>query len=396
MLKDQFHVSKLIIGSLRGTIDTEDQAELDNWIATSAENRKFMEGFSEEQLAADLQVFRSVNEDAIWAKVQQRLESAKAPKKTEFKVLQRIYYRVAVAATIALMCGIWFYTSRHLEGSTTTKNFLTNDIAPGKTGATLTLSNGKTIVLGGEKDGKLAEEAGISISKTKDGQLEYTISGTAGSTEEKMNTLSTAVGQTYILNLPDHSRVYLNAASSLTYPSSFSGSKIRRVELLGEGYFEIAEDKAHPFVVVSLGQQVEVLGTHFNINAYQNEPALKTTLMKGSVRVSNTSGKQFLVLKPGQQSILTEDGIQVTKVDTDLAIAWKNNEFMFENESIENIMRMVERWYNVEVVYIGARPTERFVGVVSRFDNVSKVLQLLESTGGVNFKIEGRKIYVSK
>ncbi|MBB6499002.1 FecR family protein [Pedobacter cryoconitis] len=396
MLKDQFHISKLITRFLRGTINTEEQAELDNWIAASADNRKFMEGFSEELLAADLQVFRSVNEDAIWAKVQQRLESAKAPKKTEFKVLQRIYYRVAVAATIALMCGIWFYTSRHLEGSATTKNFLTNDIAPGKTGATLTLSNGKTIVLGGEKDGKLAEEPGISISKTKDGQLEYTISGTAGSTEGKMNTLSTAVGQTYILNLPDHSRVYLNAASSLTYPSSFSGSKIRRVELLGEGYFEIAEDKAHPFVVVSLGQQVEVLGTHFNINAYQNEPALKTTLMEGSVRVSNTSGKQFLVLKPGQQSILTEDGIQVTKVDTDLAIAWKNNEFMFENESIENIMRMVERWYNVEVVYIGARPTERFVGVVSRFDNVSKVLQLLESTGGVNFKIEGRKIYVSK
>ena len=396
MLKDQFHVSKLITRSLRGTIDTKEQTELDNWIAASADNRKFMESFSEEQLTADLQVFRSVNEDAIWAKIQQRLESAKAPKKKEFKVLQRIHYKVAAAATIALVFGIWFYTSHYPEGSATTKNFLTNDIAPGKTGATLTLSNGKTIVLGGEKDGKLAEEAGISISKTKDGQLEYTISGTAGSTEGKMNTLSTAVGQTYILNLPDHSRVYLNAASSLTYPSSFSGSKIRHVELSGEGYFEIAEDKAHPFVVVSLGQQVEVLGTHFNINAYQNEPALKTTLMEGSVRVSNTSGKQFLVLKPGQQSILTVDGIQVTKVDTDLAIAWKNNEFMFENESIENIMRMVERWYNVEVIYIGARPTERFVGVVSRFDNVSKVLQLLESTGGVNFKIEGRKIYVSK
>lgn len=395
MLKEQFHISKLITGFLRGTIDTEEQSELDNWIASSADNRKFMESFSEEQLAADLKIYQSVNEDAIWAKIHQRLESAKAPKKTTFKISQQIPYKVAVAAAIALVFGIWFYTSGPLKRNTTTKDFLTNDIAPGKFGATLTLSNGKTILLGGEKDGKLAEEAGISISKTKDGQLEYTISGTVDGAEGKMNTLSTAVGQTYILNLPDRSRVYLNAASSLTYPSNFSGSKIRRVELLGEGYFEIAEDKEHPFVVESLGQQVEVLGTHFNINAYQNEPTLKTTLIEGSVKVSNSSGKQSLVLKPGQQSILTEDGLEVTKVDTDLARAWKNNEFIFENESIENIMRMVERWYNVEVIYIGARPTERYVGGVSRFDNVSKVLQILESTGGVNFKIEGRKIYVS-
>ncbi|WP_316838419.1 FecR family protein [Pedobacter gandavensis] len=395
MLKDQFHVTKLITGYLRGNLDPEEQAELDNWIAASAENRKFMEGFTEEQLSADLQIFRSVNEAAIWTKVQQRLGTAKAPKKTAFKFLQRIHYQLAAAATIALVFSVWIYTSGYFEGGTTKKNFLANDIPPGKIGATLTLSNGKTIVLGEEKDGKLAEEAGISISKTKDGQLEYTISGTIGSSTGKMNTLSTAVGQTYILNLPDRSKVYLNAASSLTYPSSFSESKIRRVQLLGEGYFEIAKDKAHPFVVESLGQQVEVLGTHFNINAYRNEPALTTTLMEGSVKVSKTSGNQSLMLKPGQQSILTEEGIKVTKVDTDLAKAWKNNEFMFENESIENIMRMVERWYNVEVVYIGERPTERFVGGVSRFDNVSKVLELLESTGGVNFKIEGRKIYVS-
>ncbi len=396
MLKDQFRISKLIIASLRGTIDREEQSELDNWVAASADNRKFMQDFTEEQLASDLQVFRSVNEDAIWAKINQRLRSAKEPKKTKFKALKWINYKVAAAAVITFVFGIWLYTSGYIEENATRENLMNNEIVPGKTGATLTLSNGKTIVLGGEKDGKLAEEAGISISKTKDGQLEYTISGSAGSTEGKINTLSTASGQTYILNLPDRSRVYLNAASSLTYPSSFSGSKIRRVELLGEGYFEIAEDKEHPFIVESLGQQVEVLGTHFNINAYQNEPALKTTLTKGSVKVSNTSGNQFSILKPGEQSILTDHSINVTKVDTDLAIAWKNNEFIFENESIESIMRMVERWYNVDVTYIGSRPTERFVGVLSRFDNVAKLLQLLESTGGVNFTIEGRKIFVSK
>lgn len=396
MLNDQFHISKLITGHLRGTLDSGEQAELDKWIEASDVNSTFFESFTEQQLAADLQIYRAVNEEAIWLKTCQRLESAKTPKKPAFKILQLMNYKVAAVAAIVLVILATYFFNFYTTDKIHNPVVYSDDVAPGKIRATLTLSNGKKIILGAENDGILAEEAGISISKTKDGQLEYSISGETNGDRLNMNTLSTAVGETYILNLPDRSKVYLNAASSLTYPSSFSGSKTRRVELLGEGYFEVAKDKTHPFVVESRGQQVEVLGTHFNINAYQNEPAMKTTLIEGAVKVSDTSGKQSIFLKPGQQSVLTEGIFKMTTVDPELAVAWKNNEFTFENESIENIMRKVERWYNVEVIYVGSKPTEKYVGGVSRFDKVSKVLQALEFSGGVHFKVEGRKIFVSK
>lgn len=209
-----------------------------------------------------------------------------------------------------------------------------------------------------------------------------------------MNTLSTAKGETYQIKLPDGSLVVLNAASSLTYPASFTGLEMRTVKLDGEGYFEVAKNKAQPFVVESQGQKVKVLGTHFNIRSYHDDEAKKTTLIEGSVEMS--AGGIDKILKPGEQGKLQNNKIEVTTIDAKLATAWKDNEFMFEGESIENIMKMIERWYNVQVIYKGEKPKDKFVGGVSRFDKVSKVLGMLESTGRVRFKIEGRIIYVQQ
>jgi len=299
------------------------------------------------------------------------------------------------AAVTAIIVGTWFYIRQTAptQKATAHSEITLNDIAPGKQGATLTLANGKKIRLGNAANGELAKEAGLVITKAANGQLIYEVEKGHGELS-KVNTLTTARGETYEVRLPDGTLVWLNAASSLSYATKPNERGERKVKLEGEGYFEVAKDKDHPFVVQTRGQEVEVLGTHFNISSYADDEVEKTTLVEGSIRLS--SGGRARLLKPGQQANIKGAGISVEDVDTDQAIAWKNKEFMFQSESIEGVMKAVERWYNVEVIYVGARTKERFTGGVSRYDNVSKVLDIVEFTGASHFKITGRKIYVSK
>lgn len=309
------------------------------------------------------------------------------------KRVSRLWLQIAgiAAAVLAIVFGIWFYTA----GPIVNRNAEIanqNDVAPGKIGATLTLANGKKIRLSDAANGELAKEAGVSVTKMANGQLVYEIKEGTGN-PDKINTLTTAKGETYVVTLPDKSKVWMNAASSITYAAGLN-KHARSVKLEGEAYFEVAKDKAHPFIVETRRQKIEVLGTHFNVNAYADEQKVTTTLLEGSVKVSGKPG--FKILKPGDQSSVNESSILIAEVDTERAIAWKNNKFLFENDDIQYIMRMIGRWYNVDVVYTGEMPTEKFGGGVSRFGNVSQVLKILQSTGGVHFKIEGRKILVSK
>jgi transmembrane sensor len=196
--------------------------------------------------------------------------------------------------------------------------------------------------------------------------------------------------------LPDGTKVWLNAESTLKFPSTFSHlNNDRTVEMIGEAYFEVTKDKAHPFIVKSNGQEVKVLGTHFNVKSYVQDGNIKTTLLEGAVQVS-TKDQQQVVLKPGQQALVKGRKIDVQQADTELAVAWKNHKFMFEKESIRNVMAMVERWYDVDVVYQGELTEDLFGGSVSRSDDITVVLNTLELTGKVHFKIEGRRILVTK
>jgi hypothetical protein len=316
------------------------------------------------------------------------------------KKVRRLWPRIAVAAAVATLifgAGLFYYSNQNVKTDQPAA-VVAGDVAPGKVGATLTLASGRKIVLSEAVDGELAKEAGVLISKSKDGKLVYELVEGSGDAN-KINVLSTSRGETYDLRLPDGSLVALNAASSLSYPANFTRNKERRVELTGEGYFEVAKDKLHPFVVSTAGQEVEVLGTHFNVNAYSDEAAVTTTLLEGSVKVhasAETGLSASAVLKPGEQSSLDDNTIKVASIDTELAVAWKNNNFMFEASDIKSVMRVVERWYNVEVKYEGALPTEKFGGAVSRFDNISSVLKILESTGGAHFKVEGRTVTVTR
>lgn len=301
---------------------------------------------------------------------------------------KKIWPKVLIAAAIATMiatAGILFFNSGrpNLSG-----DLSLNDITPGKQGATLTLANGRKISLSEVANGELAREAGVVITKSPNGELVYEVKHTDKDIHN-LNILSTAKGQTYSVRLPDGSLVWLNAASSLTYPPKLMQHGKRKVILQGEGYFEIAKDKAHPFIVTTDKQEVEVLGTHFNISSYPDEKSVKTTLLQGSLKVNNA------ILKPNQQAILSHNIIKIVDVDVGEAVAWKDGVFRFSNdENITSIMRKLARWYNIDVEYKGNMADINFTGTVARFKNISSVLVKMEQTGMVSFKIEGKQVTV--
>ncbi|WP_175632486.1 FecR family protein [Pedobacter ghigonis] len=312
---------------------------------------------------------------------------------------KRLWPRLSIAAALAFIVisiGISYYktnTPPARKETATVKN-----IVPGKTGATLTLANGQKIKLSDAINGEIAKETGVSITKMQNGELAYQFAPTANGSAKKnsINTLSTARGETYLLILPDKSKVWLNAASSITYSTNLIDKGIRRVQLKGEAYFEVFKDKSHPFVVSTANQEVEVLGTHFNINSYADEPATTTTLLEGSVKVKQ--GSVSHLLKPDQQAALDKGGkFTLSNVNADDAVAWKDGVFLFEDEPLESIMRRISRWYNLDIEYAKDVDKDKlYSGGVSRYENVSTVLEILESTKNIHLKIEERRIIVMK
>lgn len=303
----------------------------------------------------------------------QELQANHQPKKA--RLLPKL--AAIAAAVVLIISGIWFYTGNSVVNRNS-EIANQNDIKPGKNSATITLPDGSKVSLSDQKTGVVVGASKISYS---DGSTVALLSGTT--------TITTPRGGTYQVVLPDGTRVFLNADSKLEFPGKFSGRE-RRVKLNGEAYFVVVHNSKMPFKVESAGQVVEDIGTEFNINAYADEHSTKTTLVEGSAKVNE------VILKPNQQASLNGTQINVKNVDTELFIAWKNNQFIFEHDDIRYIMRMISRWYNVEIEYQGELPVTTFTGAVSRFANVSEVLRPLESTGQVKFKIEGMKILVSR
>jgi len=276
------------------------------------------------------------------------------------------------------------------------KKQLKNDAEPGGDKAMLTLANGSVIDLNDAKKGVLANQGNALLRKLADGQIIYEAPKTTGSIKDSItyNTVTTPKGGQFQVVLSDGTKVWLNAASSIVFPTAFSSSE-RKVKITGEVYFEVAKNQHLPFRVVSGHQTVEVLGTHFNINAYEDENVTKTTLAEGSVKVY--TGDQSAILKPDQQSSISNNGqghIRINSIDVDDVLAWKNGNFQFEKAEIQMIMREAARWYDVDVKYDGIVPARRFTGSISRSVNLSELLKMLKYTG-INFKIEGKTIIVT-
>ncbi|WP_285055437.1 FecR family protein [Pedobacter ginsengisoli] len=360
-------INSLLEKYLKGTSTEEENAMLETWYMRY-ENKSLSDVADQARIA---QLDR----------IRQRVVLHSAPART-----YKLWTRIAVAAAVAaIVLGVWFNASRYTD-TPRYPEFASGsqDIAPGKNGATITLANGKMIRLSDAKNGVVI---GNNSIKYDDGSF---LSSEVTSGGGMALTASTARSQTYQFTLPDGTRVWLNADSKLEFPSSFINSKTRNVKLSGEGYFEVAKDKAHPFMVNFKTLTLTVLGTHFNVNTYENEKIAKATLLEGSIKVEK------LFLKPAQQAIFDDQkrlSLQ-TLENAEKEIAWKDGYFRFYDEKIQDIMKELERWYDIEVVYEGKMTNEGFTGKVSRNKNISQVLMILEKTKGVHFKIDGRRVTV--
>lgn len=365
---------KLLAKLKDGTIDAEELAQLETWY----------NGYAETSAPFD-------NVEA-YVKDMVEMEEAFPFDYKRSKGIYKLWPRIAAAVSIVVVmaAGIWFYTSS-LKLNHQSQIVNQNDIAPGSNKAILTLKDGRQILLSHAKTGLTVDASKIAYNDgTEVNKKTHSYQGKV--------LLSTPRGGTYQVILSDGTRIWLNAASKIEFPATFSGQQ-RQVTISGEAYLEVAKDKAHPFIVKTRGQEIEVLGTHFNVNSYADEVHVKTTLLEGSVRVSPSGADgdgKTVVLKPNEQAVLTGSALQVEQAEPERAVAWKNGLFMFEKEDLGSIMRKISRWYNVSIEYEEeSLKHKNFGGTVSRFDRVSKVLRMLELTGEVRFKIEGQKITVT-
>lgn len=303
------------------------------------------------------------------------------------------YAKIATVAAIfaVLFFGTYFFMNRSQPQSPTKSELAVAKILPGGKKAILTLGNGTSIVLSNAKHGKLADQSNVDIFKTEDDALVY--NGQQGSPHTNdINTLTIPSGGYYSLTLADGTKVWLNSESSLTYPIAFNG-KERVVKLSGEGYFEVAHRQNQAFKVIANNQTVEVLGTHFNINAYANEKATITTLLQGRVKVS-TSGGASRELSPGLETVVTKDNISIRPADEENAIAWTENNFVFNKEELASVMRKISRWYDVDIDCPPHLAKLTFSGSISRSRNIRQVLKIMELTNSIHFKFEERRIIV--
>jgi transmembrane sensor len=326
---------------------------------------------------------------------EQEMRIALAIKPLETKRLWPYY---SVAASLLLCLGFFFFFNKSNRLSIDKKgnNAIASEIKPGKNTAVLTLSNGKHITLSDDKSGVVIDAANVTYN---DGSGVTNNNDSQHSPNQFYSGLlkaSTPRGGTYQIILSDGTKVWLNASSELKFPASFSQSKQRNVELSGEAYFEVAKNKMKPFIVRSNGQEIEVLGTHFNVNSYPDERVVKTTLLEGAIKLNQLKGNNpaSYVLRPGQQAI-AGNAIVIRNIDAMDAIDWKNGMFIFNKESLESIMRKISRWYDVDVVFEDEKLKSKLLGgTVSRFSTVTEVLEVLELTELAHFKIKGRSIMV--
>ncbi|WP_165798465.1 FecR family protein [Chitinophaga costaii] len=366
----QYNGVDLLERYTNGTASPEEVAIVESWhLHFSLDNREVLPAAA---MVEDLAAIR-----------QQLITISNKP------VVRPLWYKVAAAAVLLAGIAMGTYLLAHRHPVMTVRELAAHDIQPGKNAATLTLSNGTRIVLDEQLQGKVAEQAGVRVTKNATGEIVYDDAAVSGGGEHLYNTLTTSKGETYQLNLPDGSKVWLNAASSLRYAASFNGLSERKVQLTGEAYFEVATDAQHPFIVVANRQEVKVLGTRFNINSYADEPVTKTTLAEGAVSINEQA-----ILKPGQVATSSQAGLlQVQTGDVAMALAWRTGQFYFKDLPLPAVMRQISRWYNLDIEYQQTPTDDTFNGVIDRNASLSRILKILER-GGVRFQVQDRKLIV--
>lgn len=344
--------------------------------------------------AAGGEIYASDNTDDTLLPLLQRAPMADKPEQKILAPVHRVHFLRrwgwAAAVLVLLSVGAYFWWTNN--AAKTNKPELARsgpDVAPGRDGAILTLADGQKIVLDSLGNGTIANQNGTNVV-LNNGQLMYAANGTGTNGNVQLNSMQTPKGRQFNVTLPDGTRVWLNAASSITFPTAFSGND-RRVKVTGEVYLEVAKNKEKPFFVnINDKADVQVLGTSFNVNSYTDEPQINTTLLEGSVLVNSDVSENGTVLKPGQQAQIGKAGINIKQADIDKVMAWRYGAFNFEGASLQEVMRQLTRWYDIEVVYETGIPDIHFVGEMSRDMNLAGVLKALEATN-VHFRLENNK-----
>lgn len=368
--------------------------ELFTWINLQDDDtnlRSAMQGIW--QNTGDADEAAPVDKEKVFSRILSEVSSGKK----EYKWWANWRKLAAAAAIFAAVAGTAYLVSYGKKEKPVTAAVPFNgDVAPGHNGAVLTLSNGQKIVLDSAGNGELVKDGDVNVLKNGN-EITY-----RGKTNETVyNTISTTNGRQWQLRLPDGTKVWLNAASSITYPLNFTGNE-RSVTMMGEAYFEVAHNVAQPFRVhvktaSGNGGIIEDIGTAFNVNAYDDEPVVKTTLVEGIVKLSVKDRKGVLI-RPGQQAVVSNRGASTTildNIDTDDATAWKDGLFRFNDGNIESIMRQISRWYNVDIIYEGTAPEKQLYGTASRNTNLSAILKVL-SLSGIQVQLTGTSIIVKQ
>ena len=391
-----FRIAYLVAAFIKEDLTEEERDELDDWVCESMENQRMFEKWIDPDNLEEWKKYRDrLNLDEKYEQLKGRINfnERKQPSK-----IRKMAPWLAAAAVLLLAVAIpLFYKTKTVDYPVIKSFAGVSDIAPAANRATLTLADNSVIVLDSLGKQSIPRQGNTEVMKQDSGMIAYYMPGSipAPGTVE-YNTLATPAGGKFKVMLPDGSLVWLNALSSLKYPVAFTGNE-RRVELIGEGYFEVAKDAAHPFIVRADNNNVRVLGTHFNINAYSDESIMKVTLVEGSVKVNDSK-----TLVPGQQAQLHLDTLRGSwnmavydNTDMETELAWQKGMFVFKGTALEDIMRQVARWYDAEIDY-ESRPAIHLNAEINRNTPVSKLLHLLEGPNRVHFKIENKKITVMK
>ncbi len=385
-----FYITSLIVKQLKGGLTNAEQQDLNKWLAASKQNRDlFSELTNVDELESQVRQLGNVDTGAAWQRVEQKISAASGP---YIRNRLRLWWQVAAAIFILAIGGaiFWHFGSDKQNTGPVLASKYGNDVLPGTHKARLVLSNGNTVVLNNGTD-SVFDDKGLAIH-IAGGKVVYEQAATK--ITAVYNTLYIPKGGEYMMMLSDGTKVWLNAASALRYPLQFDGNE-RRVELLeGEAYFEVAKNEHKPFRVIMNDVEIQDIGTAFNVNGYNSSNGLvKATLTEGVIKV--VASQKSIVLQPGEQVKANDKVMQLIRVDTSLAVAWKNGLFMYEHTPLEDVMEQVARWYDVYLVYDNAFTEKKFfTGEIKRSLPLSKILEMMELTGIANFTIENNTVTV--
>ncbi|QNL48383.1 FecR family protein [Olivibacter sp. SDN3] len=387
MAYDSFHEIErmiyLLSKRLQQQLSAEEELEIQRWKAESAKNKSLFHELEHEQSVHRLvEKMQKYDVESSVSRLKHRMEAYRTKRK---------WSRYVLAASVMLIIGVGLFLISH-DNIFYSKSV--TDIPPGQHSAQLLLQDGSVVALDSMRIGETTNKAGMVITKAADGKVSCDYSkATPQVAHPAYHTICTPLGGEYQITLPDGSTVWLNANSSLKFPSQFQTGE-RYVELAGEGYFEITKDSNKPFIVSTNKQTIEVLGTKFNVFAYNDEVLMRTTLVEGSISVQTSADHQ--ILKPGQEARSSRHSEHLSVVPGDIqeATAWKNGYFLFNEENIETIMQKVSRWYDVEVVYEGNVKDSLFGGTFSKNKSLQQLLKSLASTGQIRYKLTGRRVTI--